>query len=183
MFIGVRRARQLLTRDGVSAWSAQRVLESGLVGEPIRSGSALLYDEARVTELAERPSTPWRELGQRCPEGVFVSRRAFPATGSRAEQVAALSSGWSSVSPWRLVAMSHWIQGHGYFPFVATIGGLVVLGADIVQVRGLSELTLAPPGSWFDVTAGHWLPTGPGRPWALYPGPPIAAGELSPDAA
>ena len=174
MLIGARRARQLLTRDGVSHWSAERVLVSGIAGEPLRSGSAVLYDEARVAELAERPSVEWPGLEQHCPAGVFVSRREFPVMAGRAEQLAALSRGWSAISPWIWIAMSHRIRSHGHFPFVATVGGLVVLGADIVEVRGLSELVLAQPGPWFEAVSRHWLPTGRGRPWLLSLGPGTA---------
>ena len=82
--------------------------------------------------------------------------------------------------------MAHQIHRYGYFPFVATVGGLVVLGADIVEARGLSQLTLEPPGAWLEVAAEHWLPTGRGRPWVLLLGPlsdSASTGELSPDAA
>jgi hypothetical protein len=183
MYIGARAARELLTRPGVSSWSAERVLASGIAGEPIRTGHAVLYEEARVNELAARPSSQWPEVDQRCPAGIFVSRRDFPATGSRTDQMAALSGGWSGVCPWVWVAMAVRIQRNGYLPFVATVGGLVVVGADIVEARGLSELVLAPPGPWFEVLDQHWFPTGRGRPWVLYLGPLIAAGEVSPDAA
>jgi len=178
MLIGARRARQLLTRDGVSTWSAQRVLAAGLAGEPTRSGSAVLYDAARVTELAARPSVPWPELDEHCPAGLFTSRRDFPVTGTRADQLAALCRGWSDVNPWAWIAMAHQIERFGSFPFMATIGGLVVLGADIVEARGLSEFVLESPGRWFDALEGGWFPTGPGRPWVLHLG--VLTGELSP---
>jgi hypothetical protein len=180
MVIGARRARQLLTRRGVSEWSARKVLESGLAGEPIRSGSAVLYDEARVTELAQRPSVQWPEFYARCPAGVFVSRRDFDAAGSRTEQLATLSEGWSAVCPWAWVGMSLRLEMVGYFPFVATVGGLVVLGADIVETRGFSRLVLAPPGDWFEAAAGHWMPTGRGRRWFLDLGSVSATAGLSP---
>jgi hypothetical protein len=189
MYISARQARALLIREGVSAWSAQRVLASGLAGEPVRlastnsSRSSVLYEEDRVTELVQRPSMHWPELDQHCPAGYFVSRRSFPATAPRADQLAALSGGWSGVCMWTWIVMSIQIDSCGYLPFVATVGGLVVLGADIVKARGLSELVLAPPGPWFDAVAGHWLPTGPGRPWVLTLGPMKVADELSPDAA
>ena len=180
MLIGARRAREVLVRDGVSSWSAQRVLSAGLAGEPIRSGSAVLYEAARVMELAERPSARWPDIAGRCPAGLFVSRRDFPATAPLADQLKALSVGWSAVNPWAWVGMALRIPHLGPAGFVATIGGLVVLGADIVEARGFSELVLAPPGPWYDDAAGHWLPTGPGRPWLLTLGAPMTAAELSP---
>jgi len=183
MYIGARTARELLTRPGVSAWSADRVLASGLAGEPIRTGHAVLYEEGRVIELAERPSVGWTDVHQCCPAGIFVSRRDFAATGSRTEQLAGLTEGWSDVCPWTWIRMAIRIHDHGPLAFVATIGGLVVLGADIVEARGLSELVLAPPGPWFDALDRCWFPTGRGRPWVLRLGPLCGTGEVSPDAA
>ena len=75
------------------------------------------------------------------------------------------------MSPWTWIAMAHQIHRYGYFPFVATVGGLVVLGADIVEARGLSQLTLEPPGAWFEVAAEHWLPTGRGSAVGAAPRP------------
>jgi hypothetical protein len=180
MLIGARRARELLVRDGVSTWSAARVLESGLAGEPIRTGSAVLYDEARVVELAGRPSVGWPDIDDLCPAGLFVSRRDFPATAPRADQLSALCMGWSAVNMFAWVGMTLRIPHLGPVGFVATIGGLVVLGADIVETRSFSELVLAPPGPWFESAAGHWMPSGPGRPWLLTLGAPMSPGVFSP---
>ncbi len=171
MLITARRACQTLSRDGVSTWSAARVLASGLAGEPVLTQSLVLYDEARVTELAQRPSLRWPDVEERCRPGLFVSRRGFPATASRQDRLAALTREWGSVSPWQWVAVDLQIRRHGSFPFLATVGGLVVLGADIVELKGRSELVLDRPGAWFEEWEGCWLPTGPGRPWVLHLGP------------
>jgi hypothetical protein len=171
MLMTTRRARQLLTREGVSAWSAAHVLDAGLAGRAIRSGSVVLYEEECVTELAERPSISWPEVERLCPAGFFVSRRNFPATSPRPEQLAALSNGWDAVSPWQWIAVHVQLEAYGSFPFVATIGGLVVLGADVVEARGLLGLELRDPGPWFDGLEGRWFPTGQGRPWVLHVGP------------
>jgi hypothetical protein len=90
MLISARKASRVLARDGVSPWTALQVLASGLVGDPLRIGTMEFYDEARVDELAARPSVTWGEAEQRCPAGLFISRRGFPATGSRSDQLAAL---------------------------------------------------------------------------------------------
>jgi hypothetical protein len=147
------------------------VLSSGVAGEPVRTPSGDLYEEERVTELAERPSVSRPEVELLCPAGFFVSRRNFPATSPRPEQLAALSNGWDAVSPWQWIAVRFQLEAYGSFPFVATIGGLVVLGADIVEARGLLGLELRNPGAWFDGLEGRWFPTGQGRPWVLHVGP------------
>ena len=170
MLISAREACTLLTREGVSRRGALKVLAAGLAGPATPARHAVLYEEARVAELAARPSIYWPDAAEWSPGGFFVSRRAFPATGSRSEQLAALSGGWTSVSPWAWLLVALQLQRHGPFPFVATVGGLVVLGADIVEVRGFSTLELQEPGPWFDDVAGCWFPTGPGRPWVLHIG-------------
>jgi hypothetical protein len=170
VLISARKACQFLADAGVSKRCALQVLASGLAGKAVDGGTTALYEHDRVLDLAQRQGMPWSGLAEQCPTGFFVSRREFPATGSREEQLAALSGGWASVSPWRWIAVSSQIDCHGSFPFVATIGGLVVLGADIVGVRSRSELVLERPGSWFEAIEGRWFPTGPGRPWVLHLG-------------
>jgi hypothetical protein len=160
----------VLARDGVSPWTALQVLGSGVAGEPVHAGAMSFYDQAKVEELAARPMVRWPDAMKWSPGGFFVSRRSFPATSPRAEQVAALTGGWGSISPWEWVTAGLQLKQHGALPFVATVGGLVVLGADIVELRGLSQLVLEEPGPWFDDVAGRWFPTGPGRPWVLHLG-------------
>ena len=50
-------------------------------------------------------------------------------------------------------------------------GLFVVFGADVVALRGFSELVLTEPGAWFEPWARSRLSTGPGRPWVLHLGP------------
>jgi hypothetical protein len=170
MLISAREACDLLTRDGVSRRGALKVLASGLAGSAVRAHHVVLYDEARVAELAARSSLRWQDAEQWSPGGFFVSRREFPATSPRADQVASLSGGWGSVCPWEWLVVALQMERHGPLPFVATVGGLVAFGADIVEVRGFSQLVLEEPGPWFDDAAGCWFPTGPGRPWVLHIG-------------
>src|SRR6476646_9394882 len=116
MMITARQACRVLAGAGVSKRCALDVLASGLAGDADRAGAVVLYERDRVAALARRPVLTWSDVvgesrtGQiGCLPGLFVSRRHFPATGSRAEQLAALSGGWSAVSPWRWVAMALWI--------------------------------------------------------------------------
>jgi hypothetical protein len=136
MLISAREACDLLIRDGVSRRGALKVLASGLAGPAVRAHHVVLYDQARVEELAARPSVHWPDAAE-------------------------------------------WSPG-GFFPFVATVGGLVAFGADIVEVKGFSKVVLEQPGSWFEDVAGCWFPTGPGRPWVLYVGA-LAAGRAGPE--
>jgi hypothetical protein len=171
MLISAREACRILAGAGVSRRCALQVLTAGLAGESLDAGSMTLYDRARVLDLAERRSVRWIDLDEPCPAGFFVSRRDFPVAAERPDQLAALSGGWGAVCPWNWVAMAYQVGRYGSFPFIATIGGFVVLGADIVKTAGLCELTLERPGSWFDTVEDSWLPTGPGRPWKLRLGP------------
>jgi hypothetical protein len=51
MLISGREARALLEQAGFSSRHARTALSSGLVGSPIRTTAAHLYDEARVREV------------------------------------------------------------------------------------------------------------------------------------
>src|SRR6476646_7922128 len=122
MWITAREACRALALAGVSQRCALRVLGAGLAGGAMRTSNAVLYDKARVIELAQRPTVSWTELDEPCPAGFFVSRREFPATASRERQLASLCSGWGSVCPWNWVCLDHQIGRYGSFPFVATVG-------------------------------------------------------------
>ena len=161
----------MLVAAGVGSRGARRVLESGLAGEPVRTRAAVLYDVARVQALAERPTLGLWDLVDRCPGGFFMARRPMDVRLSPAEQLGDLSHGWGEVSRWRWVAMAHQVRRQGSIPLIVTVSGFVVLGADIVGLRGFSELVLGPAGTWFDAVAGSRVPMGPGRPWVLHLGP------------
>ncbi len=57
-------------------------------------------------------------------------------------------------------------------PFVVTIAGFVALGADLIGARfselpDKHQLTLRPPGSWYDEVRETRIVTGPGRAWVM----------------
>src|ERR1700710_974419 len=170
MLISGREARALLQAAGFSSRHARTALESGLAGEPIRAKVAHLYDEARVHELAGRPTGAWRAVLEGCPDGIFVARRELDLTRSTPELVEQASRGWGEMNPFQWSAMCSHIRRHGNLPFVATVGSVVVLGADVVGGRAGSELRLAEPGGWFNRFRGGRLASGPGRPWVLFLG-------------
>jgi hypothetical protein len=167
MLISGRESCALLAEAGVTRRQAQRVLAAGLAGDPVRTRSACLYDEADVRALVDTRVVSWREMSERCPYGFFIARRHVSAVADRAEQLAVVSTGWGAISPYRLLDLRMQLDAVGAIPFVATVAGFVVLGADIRGVwRGALEL--GEPGGWFDDDlATARLPSGPGRPWVL----------------
>jgi hypothetical protein len=170
MLISGREARALLQGAGFSSRHARTALDCGLAGEPVRAKAAHLYDEARVHELAGRPTVEWRAVLEGCPEGIFVARRELDLTRSTPELVAQASRGWGEMNPFQWWAMCAHIHKHGSLPFVATVASVVVLGADVVGGLAGSELRLAEPGAWFDRFRGGRLVSGPGRPWVVFLG-------------
>ncbi len=64
------------------------------------------------------------------------------------------------------------IAGHGRLPWVATMFGFVLLGAEAVGAWSDREhsrtlFALEPPGAWFGQVEGHRLRTRRGRPGLL----------------
>ena len=177
MLIGSNEACAVLAQCGLGRRHAQQALVAGLAGEPRRLRSRVLYDRDRVRELAARPQLGWSQLVELCPDGVFVSRRPVTVTDSRAEMVAALSGGWGELSPWKRVAMQLQIEVCGSLPLVATLAGFVVLGADVVAVRGFDRFVMTEPGAWFERLVRTQLRIGPGRSWVLHLGPVRAVPE------
>lgn len=165
-----REACDLLReRAGIDRETARRVLAAGLAGPGIRLRGSILHDRAAVESLASRPLLgPW--MPEVCRQGTFVARlgqRRADASAPEAEQLRAASG------PWRLSALARvklhvMVDGRGFLPFVATTGGFVVLGAEVVGVTG-AHLSLRPPGDWFDSWRGGRLPTAPGPPWQMWP--------------
>jgi hypothetical protein len=146
-------------------------LDSGLAGQPLRTTAAHLYDEARVRDLVDRPAINWPSVIAACPIGILVARRHLDPTRSRDQLIEELSGGWTEISPWTWLALTLRVDAHGSLPFLATVAGVVVLGADIVGTRagsGGPRLDLATPGPWFDRFQGSRLLMGSGRPWALH---------------
>jgi len=178
MFISGRDARAILEAAGFSSRHARTALACGLAGNPIRAGSAHLYDEARVRDLAARPTMGWRQVHEACPDGIFVARRDLDVSRPLPELVELAARDWGGLNPWVWLALSFQIKALGGLPFVLTVAGSVVLGAEIVGRRAGSELRLADPGPWFDQFRGRRLSTGPGRPWVLHLSDRLPQGDL-----
>jgi len=171
MLVSGREAATILAASGLSRDAARMALAGGLAGAPLRLKGSLLYDEDLVRALARRPHAVISDLSRRCRSGTFVAR-LNPLGTSRTEP------GWH-VSPWARVWIHHSISTVGYYPFVATISGFVVEGAEIVSVAvhpAAKELRTSfvtrSAGEWFDAFQGTRFTTGPGGPWLIWRAPP-----------
>jgi hypothetical protein len=161
-----REARARLEHAGISGWRARSALECGLAGPPVRTRSIHLYEADRVEALANRRVVdPW-EMRTRAPEGFLLSRRAVSVDVSHAELLEELSAMPHGMSPYRALSLRFADRHVDGLPFVATVAGFVVLGAEIRGLKGRTML-LRPPGAWFDGMADVQFPTGQGRPWTL----------------
>jgi hypothetical protein len=151
-----RQAAARLAPVGVTYRQARQVFAAGLAGAPLDTTTATLYDEDTVTRLAARPVLTDEQLTGACPFGLFVARAA-----PEVWRFAPTSSVWINTR----------IERHGALPFVTTVCGFVVKGAEItrtVPVRGGGyQLELRDPADWFEQLRDHRLLTGRGRPWVL----------------
>lgn len=168
--VTTRGAAGILGGAGLTWKAARAVLLSGLAGPGERVGNAVLYEAAEVERLLSRPWVQPRGIERafvaRLAAGRLVLRQGAAAaeTGAELEQV---RHGWVTDAITR-VRLRLAVEEQGYFPFVATVSGFVVLGADIVGV-GVRTLELAPPGAWWKRYAGHRLATGRGHHWTFWP--------------
>ena len=123
-------------------------------------------------EAAERLGTD-RESARRALAAGLAgpgvrTRSAVLYDADRIEQLEAASR-WFRRSPWTRMLIRHRARSRRFVPFVATLGGFVVLGADIVDVevddRLGAALTLTGPGAWFADRRGGRFDRGRGSRW------------------
>ena len=74
MLISARESSRILAAAGLSRQQSRRALLSGLAGEAVRTGGALLYDEQRVQGLSRWPDVVHEHLLDACTGGVLVIR-------------------------------------------------------------------------------------------------------------
>jgi hypothetical protein len=173
--------RQVARSLGLGRETANRVLASGLVGAPIRTGSAHLYYARRVDALRTRPvvddSTP---LPPACSHGVLVAR-IDPRQGA--------AEGPWPLAPGRFAVLAVLVGEHGSLPLVTTVGGFVTGGADVTGYRAAHDnprhvlLRTSSPGDWYATFDGHSLRTPPGNPllfWRCRLSPPSRARHEDP---
>lgn len=177
MQVSAREASEILAAAGLSRQQARRVLAAGLAGPGLKTRSATLYDEASVRDLLSRPCLGAIDLDPACREEMFVAR-VSPAAAAGGQE--AVRSGWR-LSPYARLRIRVRVDRDGFMPFVATVCGFVVLGANLVDARPdqrpdveanstdeRTVLDVEPPGAWFDTFRASRFVTGPGSPWTLW---------------
>lgn len=173
MLISARESSRILAAEGLSRQQSRRVLLSGLAGEAVRTGAALLYDEQSVQMLAAWPEVAHEQLLDACPGGVIVVRLGpgEEPTGTwswerRAEEFARQPS--VGFAAW--LQVSAYLGVHGRLACVVTVCGYPVLLADLVAFHerdGTVELGLERPGAWCRLLEGRRLVTSPGPRWLV----------------
>ena len=177
MWVSAREASRIFEVEaGLGRQQSRRVLLAGVAGPPTPSGATLVFDAARVHEVARRPELDHGELLTACPSGVFVlriGRAVAAASGSWRERAAAVSE-QRDVGPLARVQVRLRIQEHGPLPFVVTVCGYPVLLAELTDLPPISpgrvraELAELEPGRpWPALVRAHRLITSPGPPWLL----------------
>lgn len=183
MFLTTREAALLLAqRHKLSHADALQVLHAGLAGAPLPVGAAMIYREEAVQRLLECPQLTGADLDHDSPFVARVTDRPFRRAKTWSDRAALLSSGWY-IPPLLRV----WIRTRSAppmrYPFIATVAGFVVFGADITEMSyGAEEarpmrrepqtvFAFATPGPWFSRFEQHRIPTGPGHPWILWGAP------------
>jgi hypothetical protein len=166
MLISTNEAVALLADHGLSRERARLLLETGIAGAPVRTSGAVLYDEARVRELCGWPTVDEDAVAGACPRGLIIGRlgphRRLDLTEGPAAQRRSIRDGWRPPRAPRLLTFGRSRLGIST-PFVATVSGYVVLGAEVTAMepdgRGDCRLHLVEPGEWYDALRGRrWFP-------------------------
>lgn len=200
MLVSARQAAGvLLAEGGIARLQARRLLAAGLAGPGVPSAGAVLYDQTAVQTLAMRPVLCLDDLAPVCPHGLVIARidptrRVDTSTGW--DELAADLRAQPAMPPLTLALLAARMAAYGSVPWVATLCGHVVLGADAIGVSaagagrdgtagdgagrdGAAVFALTRPGRWFEPIDGRVLPTGRGgRPcliWTPRPGDPVRA--------
>ena len=179
MLITGRAAARALGGVLGSDEQARLLLRAGVCGPGLRAGGVVLYEESRVLELAQRPFVDETGLVGACPHGLYVGRlaRTLPLELSLPwHQVAAQVRRLPVMPPLAGALLVARVRLFGRLPWVATLCGFVVLGADLTGFHqgsdGQIEFRLEAPGEWFGQLERRWFPTGRGgRPWVVWDRP------------
>lgn len=177
--------RHLLSRD-----QARRVLASGLAGPARRTKGVVLYDADRVEALLARPMCAYETLDRIRP---FIARlgrgRSLDLGATWAEQADVARRGWRLPLLTGVMLRRLGSLGPDRHPFVATLGGWVVLGAEITGWSVDDQPTprrsalrcsfhLEEPGDWYDALADTWLPLENGAAWTLWGAPTMTPSKF-----
>lgn len=170
--VSAREAAEILSILGLSREQSRRVLHTGVAGPGQRLRGSLLYQEAAVRRLLKRPALAAANLDEACRQEMFVGRvTRADVTAVWEDRIAAVRTGWH-LSPYARLRIKVRAERDGFLPFIATVCGFVVLGADLVAARRTPDdktvLDLRPPGGWFAPLRHTRFVTGPGGPWTLW---------------
>lgn len=138
-------------------------------------GRIVAYDETRVQELAARPWVDENALMTACRWGVHVARLARGRAvdfGRPWKDVAADLAVQPALPAMTAVTHAARVQMSGGLPWVATVSGFVVFGAETTGWQPTDDGTIAfvlrPPGPWFGDLERRWFARGRGRHWFLW---------------
>jgi len=92
-------------------------------------------------------------------------------TAPMSEQLDAVCRWWH-ISLYTQILFQAWVERDGYLPFLATVSGFVVVGADLIGIdpwcREGTSFRLREPSGWFDPFRHSRLPVTRGGPWQLW---------------
>lgn len=191
--ISGRRAGQMLAEIGIGRETARHLLNAGIAGQPLVTDVAHFYDAERVLAAVERAGVldGWTEaaatemfvgrIGPRSPDaGPGRTWRGADLSAPLREQLDAVSHPWE-LSIWKRVLLRSLIERDGFVPFLGALGGVVVVGGEIVGLRSPGPEDVGRPrGTGFELREAHdwfleWqgrrLRLGDGGPWRII-GPP-----------
>jgi hypothetical protein len=177
MLVSGREAVRILRTRGAVTGEAQArsLLRSGLAGRGVITGPGVYFDRDAVRALADRPWLDEPAQQAACPAGAYIARlsRADPPDLTRTwvdvvdrldrvPRMPAMTAALLEVS----------VSAGGRLPWVATLNGFVVVGADLLGLTvgddGSNRFRLEPPGAWFEVWRGARLRgSRGGRPWVV----------------
>lgn len=187
-WITQRHAAQILHDEiGLHPETARRVLSAGLLGRPRHTTCADYYLRQVVDDFvtAHRARGPLPRHDRNLVLVRKGNRRVRPGIPRR-QLLDELGEGWRMSSKWRLL-FDYLIERDRRPGFLVTVGGFVVLGADIAGVEWAGEpesdeeglarqadratrFQLEEPGDWYADWHARHLPTGRGgAPLRVWP--------------
>jgi hypothetical protein len=174
---GREAVRILLGRGGMTGEAqARQLLRAGAAGPGTITGTGVFLHEEPVRELADRPWLDEPAQDEACPRGVYLARLA---RGTQLD----LTRPWPEITAQvvrmpPMPAMTTALLGvsvhaaGGRLPWVATLHGFVVHGADLTgfdtEDADDRRFLLEPPGAWFDTWRHRRVAARRGgRPWVI----------------
>jgi hypothetical protein len=174
---GRQAVRILLTRGSMTGEAQARgLLRAGAAGPGTITAAGVLFDAEHVGALADRPWLEDHAQEEACPLGVYIGRlartveidltRPWPEVTARIDRRPTMPTMTAALLEASVTAAG------GRLPWVATLHGFVVHGADLtgfdVAEDARTRFRLEQPGPWFDAWRQHRITVRPGdRPWRV----------------